>query len=131
MREQISCRDSTNQVPEMTAAGAIVEAQGTARKIVEHERGACGGSTELAIYRASSLYGVDETSIRALWHRRARKFAASHVMDALRQADKYLEARAARERAIIADVADTLERCGSPAARIARKIAEIADEGVK
>lgn len=93
MREQISCRDSTNQVPEMTAAGAIVEAQGIARKIVEHERGACGGSTELAIYRASSLYGVDETSIRALWHRRARKFVASHVMDALRQADKYLEAR--------------------------------------
>lgn len=131
MVRQNACRNSTNQVPELTAAAAISEAQGIARKLIEHERGAVGGSTELAIYRASSLYGVDEHNLKTLWHRRARKFVQSHVMDALRRADQYLAERAERERAITKDVADALARSGHPAAGLAGKIAQMADGDVK
>lgn len=130
MVRQNACRNSTNLVPDMTAIAAIDEAQGLARRIVEHERGACGGSTELAIHRASSLYGVDSSQLKTLWHRRARKLVASHVMDALRRADEYLAARAARERRVIEETAVTLERLGHPAAGLARKIHQMADEGV-
>lgn len=111
----------------MNAAGTIDEAQRLARRVIETERGKCGGNVSLAIYRASSLYGVDENALEMLWHRRARKFVKAHVLDRLRQIDQWLEAKAERERNIIRETAESLERSGSPAAGLARKIAEMAD----
>lgn len=111
----------------MNAVATIDEAQRLARRVIETERGKVGGNVPLAIYRASSLYGVDENSLEALWHRRARKFVKAHILDRLRQIDTWLEEKAERERTIIRETAESLERSGSPAAGLARKIAELAD----
>ena len=119
-----ACRNSTENV---SAEATIEEAQRLARKIVETERGKCGGSVQMAIYRAASLYGVEEGSLRALWERRVRKFVKAHVFLRLKEIDGWLEAKANRERQIIKDVAETLERSNHPAAGLARKIAEAVD----
>ena len=124
MVRQKACRNSTKR---MNASGTIDEAQRLARRVIETERGKVGGSVPLAIFRASSLYGVDENALEALWHRRARKFVKAHILDRLRQIDTWLEERAAREREIIRETAESLERSGSPAARLARQIAEMAN----
>jgi hypothetical protein len=50
------------------------------------------------------------------------------VLERLRQIDTWLEATAERQREIAKDVASSLERRGSSAAGIARKIAELASE---
>lgn len=121
MVRQKSRRNSTNDV---NAEATIEEAQRLARRVIETERGKCGGNVPMAIYRAASVYGVDENSLRALWERRARKFVKAHVFLKLKQIDGWLEAKANREREIIKDVAETLERSNHPAAGLARKIAE-------
>ena len=121
MVRQNTCRNSTKDV---SAEATIEEAQRIARKIVETEKGKCGGSVQMAIYRAASLYGVDEGSLRALWERRIRKFVKAHVFLRLKEIDGWLEARANRERQIIQETAQSLERAGHPAAGLARKIAE-------
>lgn len=123
MVRQNPCRNSTNR---MTAAATIDEAQRIARKVVEAEKGKCGGHVPTALYRASSLYGVEETSLRALWERRARKFVKAHVLDRLREIDAYLEAKATQEIQALRETARVLEERGHPAAGLARRAAEMA-----
>lgn len=110
----------------MSAQATIAEGQRLARRIVEHEKGRCGGHVPTALMRVSSLYGVEESSLRVLWERRARKFVKAHVLDQLRLIDGWLEQRAAAERQALADTAATLERHGSPLAGLARRAAEMA-----
>jgi hypothetical protein len=125
MEQQKDCRGTTN----LTATATIEEARGLARKLVERERAKVGGDVDLAIHRASSLYGVDESALRSLRYRwRALTYVKAHVLERLRHIDEWLEATAERERAIAKDVAETLERRGSPAAGLARSLAQMADE---
>ena len=112
----------------MNAELTMVEAQRLARRVVETERGKCGGNVSLAIYRASSMYGVEENSLRVLWERRARKFVKAHVLLRLREIDEWLQAKADRERTLIRETAEVLEKSGSPAAGLARSIAEMVGE---
>lgn len=112
----------------MNAELTIDEAQRLARRVIETEKGKCGGNVPMAIYRASSMYGVEENSLRVLWERRARKFVKAHVLLRLREIDEWLEAKASRERQIIKETAEVLEQSGSPAAGLARKIAQMAGE---
>jgi hypothetical protein len=113
----------------MSAEATIEEARFLARKVVERERGRVGGDVDRAIQRASSLYGVEESALRSLRYRsRTLKFVKAHVLERLRQVDEWLEATADRERQITQDVAETLERRGSPAAGVARKIADLAEQ---
>lgn len=123
MVRQNRCWNSTN---DMSAAATIEEAQRLARRVIEAEKGKCGGHVPTAIAHASSLYGVEATSLQALWERRARKFVKAHVLDRLREIDCWLEERARREREILAETAETLERRGSPAAWVARRAADLA-----
>lgn len=110
----------------MNAAVTIAEAETLARRIVEAERGKCGGSVPLAISRASSLYGVEEHTLRSLWERRARKFVKAHVFLRLQQIEAYIRDRSERERRELAETASTLERTGHPLAGVARRAAEMA-----
>lgn len=110
----------------MSAAATIDEAQRLARKVIEAEKGKCGGHVPTAIARASSMYGVEANSLQVLWEHRARKFVKAHVLDRLREIDIWLEERAKRERLILAETAEALDRSGSRAAGLARRAAEMA-----
>lgn len=113
----------------MDASVTIEEARGLAQRLIEHERGKCGGDVDVAIFRASSLYGVEESSLRSLRYRwRSLKFVKAHVLEKLRQIDGWLEQRARQEREVLQQTAETLERAGHPSARVARLAAEMARE---
>lgn len=125
MVRQKNCREKTK----MNAEATIEEARSLARKVVERERGHVGGDVDRAIQRASSLYGVEESALRALRYRwRTLKFVKAHVLERLRHIDQWLEATAEREREITKDVATSLERRQSPAAGLARSIADLAEQ---
>lgn len=119
------CRETTM----ITADATVEEARGFVRKIVEHERGKCGGDVDVAIYRASSLYGVEEGTLRSLWLRcRPLKTVAAHIYLRLRQVDDWLEQKARSEREALQKTAEALERAGHPLAGVARRTAEMAGE---
>lgn len=129
MVRQNSKRESANLMT--NADMTIDEAHRLARKLIEHERGKCGGKVEQALFRASQTWGIEESQLRTLWNRwRSLKFVKAHILDRLRQIDAVLEAKAKRERQILADTAETLERAGHPAAGVARMAAEAAREEV-
>lgn len=117
----------------MTSADiSIEEAHRLTRKLIEHERGKCGGKVETALFRASQTWGLEESQLRTLWSRwRSLKFVKAHILDRLRQIDAILAEKARREREILADTATTLERAGHPAAGLARLAAEMAREEEK
>lgn len=120
---QKSCRDATK----MSAETTIEEARFLAHKLVEFERGHCGGDTELAMFRASTRWGIEESALKSLRYRwRSLKFVKAHILDRLRQVDEVLQTRSQREREILQETAQTLERAGSPAAGLARYAAEMA-----
>jgi len=115
----------------MSAEATIEEARGLAHKLVEFEKGQCGGDTELAMFRAAARWGVEESTLKSLRYRwRTLKFVKAHVLERLRQVDVVLQTRAQRERAILQETAETLERVGSPAAGLARIAAQMASEEV-
>lgn len=119
------CRDTTM----VTAETTIQEARHFANKLVENERGKCGGDVDMAIYRASCLTGIEEGTFRSLRYRwRALRFVKAHIYERLRQADAWLEEQSARQQAILQDTAETLERAGHPAAGLARRAADLAGE---
>jgi hypothetical protein len=113
----------------MSAAATIEEARMLAGKLVEFERGKCGGDVDLAMFNASTKYGVDESSLRSLRYRwRSLKFVKAHVFLRLKEINEYIEARAERERQILADTARILEERGSSAAWLARRASDLAGE---
>ena len=113
----------------VTAETTIEEARRYAHRLVENERGKCGGDVDMAIHRASSLTGIEEGTFRSLRYRwRALSFVKAHIYERLRQADAWLEEQAKRQQAILKDTAETLERAGHPAAGLARRAAEMARE---
>lgn len=115
--------------PMLSADTTIEEAHHLTRKLIEYERGKVGGRVEAALYRASQTWGIEEGQLRTLWHRwRSLKFVKAHVLDRLRQIDAVLEEKARRERRILAETAETLERVGHPAAGLARYAAEAVSE---
>lgn len=110
-----------------TAISTVEEAARYAKRAIQYERGKCGGSLELAIYRVSAKWGVDEGPLRMLWKRAGElKAVKGHILDRLRQIDEIISTAAERERAILADTARILEERGSPAAGLARAAADLA-----
>ena len=76
-------RKNTNEYVE----SVIAEARNIAAFLVEIERGKCGGDVDLAIYRAASLYGLEESSIRSLRYRwRELQDVKGSVLERLRDA---------------------------------------------
>jgi hypothetical protein len=112
-----------------TASSTVEEAARLTKKIVQHERGKCGGGLDLAFYRVSAKWGVDEGPLRMLWKRAGElKAVKGHILDRLRQIDEVLNTAAERERTILAETAQLLEERGSSAAWLARKAADLAGE---
>jgi len=113
----------------VTAESTIHEARQYANRLVENERGKCGGDVDIAIYRASCLTGIEEGTFRSLRYRwRTLSFVKAHIFERLRQADAWLEEQAKRQQTILNETAETLERAGHPAAGLARRAAEMASE---
>ncbi|MGE0289294.1 MAG: hypothetical protein AB7I42_26535 [Bradyrhizobium sp.] len=113
----------------MSAAASIEEARSLAHRLVQFEKGRCGGDTALAIFNAASVWDVEESALRMLRYRsRSLTYVKAHILDRLRQADAIIQERAKREREILRETAEALERHGHPAARLARMAAEAAGE---
>ncbi len=111
----------------MSAAATVEEARSLAQRLVEYERGKCAGDVDVAIHRASSLYGVDESALRSLRYRwRTLRYVKAHILDRLRHANEWLAEQANQERESLQRTAQILEQRRSPAARLARIAAEMA-----
>ena len=111
----------------MSADLTIDEARKLTRRIVSSEIGNCGGIVPRAIERVSAKYGVEQSSLIALWGNRFRKSVKGHVLDKLRQIDGWLEAKASAERQAIRETAEQMARAGHPAAGVALAAAEYAE----
>lgn len=114
----------------MSAAQATVEdAARKIRRIVEYERGRCGGNVERALERTTALWGIEPGAVHSLWKRwRSLKSIKAHVMDRIRQVDAVIAAAAERQRVILEETAQILEERKDPAAGLARMAAEMARE---
>lgn len=113
----------------MTAQVTVEEAARKVRRIVEYEKGRCGGNVERALERATALWGIEPGAVHSLWKRwRSLKSIKAHVMDRIRQVDAVIEAAAERQRTILEETAQILEERKSPAAGLARHAAEMARE---
>lgn len=76
-------RKNTNDFVE----AVIAEARNLSAFLVEVERGKCGGDVDLAIHRAASLYGFEESSLRSLRYRwRELQDVKASVLERLREA---------------------------------------------
>jgi O-acetyl-ADP-ribose deacetylase (regulator of RNase III) len=76
-------RKNTNDFVE----AVITEARNLSAFLVEVERGKCGGDVDLAIHRAASLYGFEESSLRSLRYRwRELQDVKGSVLERLREA---------------------------------------------
>jgi hypothetical protein len=118
-----ACRETTN----MNAAATVEEARSLAHRLIEYERGKCAGDVDVAIHRASSLYGIEESALRSLRYRwRSLKFVKAHIFLRLKQIDEWFDERAKQERQALNRTAEILEQRGSRAAGIARFAAEMA-----
>lgn len=103
----------------------VEEAQRLVRKLVKFEMSRSGVDKETALERATTIWKVEASAVRAAWKRRNRKSVKSRVMDRLRQMDEYIEALASKHRAAIHQTADDLEKSGSRAAGVARFAADM------
>ena len=112
-----------------TAQVTVEEAARKVRRIVEYEKGRCGGNVERAIERTTTIWGIEPGAVHSLWKRwRSLKSIKAHVMDRIRQVDAVIEAAARRQEEILEETAQILEERQSPAAGIARMAAEMARE---
>lgn len=124
-RQIKDCRDTKMS----TADSTVEEAARLTRRLVEFERGRCGGRTDQALHRLSAVWGIDSGSVRQLWKRAQHlTFVKAHILDRLRQANEVIATAAQREREILADTARILEERGSSAAWLARQAADLAGE---
>ena len=90
-------RKNTNEFVE----AVIGEARNIAAFLVELERGKCGGDVDLAIHRAASFYGIEESSFRTLRYRwRELQDVKASVLERLRDAYEAVYERQ-RQQAII------------------------------
>jgi hypothetical protein len=90
-------RKNTNDFVE----AVIAEARRISAFLVETERGKCGGDVDLAIHRAASLYGFEESSLRSLRYRwRELQDVKASVLERLREAYESVYERQ-RQHAII------------------------------
>lgn len=120
-----ACRETTK----MNAEATVEEARFLANRLVEYERGKCAGDVDVALHRASTLYGIEEGALRSLRYRwRSLKFVKAHVFLRLKQVDEWFEERARQERQALRRTAEILEERGSCAAGIARTAAEMVGE---
>ncbi len=117
----------------MSTADATVEiAARKMRRIVEYEKGRCGGNVERALDRTTALWGIEPGTVRSLWKRwRSLKSIKAHVWIRIEQVDAVIEAAASRQRTILEETAQILEERGSPVAGLARAAAEAAREEVE
>jgi ERCC4-type nuclease len=113
----------------MTAQVTVEEAARKVRRIVEYEKGRCGGNVERALERTTALWGIEPGAVHSLWKRwRTLKSIKAHVMDRIRQVDAVIEAAAERQRVILEETAQILEERKDPAAGLARKAADLVRE---
>jgi O-acetyl-ADP-ribose deacetylase (regulator of RNase III) len=90
-------RKNTNEFVE----AVITEARRISAFLVETERGKCGGDVDLAIHRAASRYGFEESSLRSLRYRwRELQDVKASVLERLREAYEAVYERQ-RQQAII------------------------------
>ena len=121
-----SVRETANM---STADATVEEAARKVRRIVEYEKGRCGGNVERALERTTALWGIEPGAVHSLWKRwRTLRSIKAHVMDRIRQVDAVIEAAAERQRTILDETAQILEERKSPAAGLARMAAEMARE---
>jgi hypothetical protein len=114
----------------MNAETTVNEARQLANLLVEEERGHVGGNVDLAIYRVSTRYGVDDSALRSLRYRwRQLKQVPAHVLEALREAyeDMY-EAQRRKLRHQIA-IEKATARPGSPMEDRIRKARLLLEQG--
>lgn len=113
----------------MTAQVTVEEAARKMRRIVEYEKGRCGGNVERALERTTSLWGIEPGAVHSLWKRwRSLKSIKAHVMDRIRHVDAVIAEAASRQRTILEETAQILEERKDPAAGLARMAAEAARE---
>lgn len=115
----------------LTADATVEEAQLKLRRLVEFEKGRCGGHVPTALQRVSENWGIDPGPVNSLWNRRLIKSVKGHILDRLRQADAILKEYANHHRRALEETAATLERHHHPAARLARLAADAAREEVE
>ena len=121
-----SVRETANM---STADATVEEAARKVRRIVEYEKGRCGGNVERALERTTALWGIEPGAVHSLWKRwRSLRSIKAHVMDRIREVDAVIEAAAERQRTILEETAQILEERKSPAAGLARYAAEMARE---
>lgn len=113
----------------VTAEAHIEESARYLRRLVEYEKGRCGGDVDTALFRATSLWGVEPGAVNSLWRRpKTLTYVKSHIWWGLKQIDAYLEELAKRQEKAIEETAQILEERKSPAAGIARFAARMARE---
>jgi hypothetical protein len=125
MVKQTSCREATK----VSGVATVDVARRIARRVVERQKGLCGGKLDTAFFQCSALLGITEGTLRMLYQpSRILKSVTAEIYLRLVQFDEALKEIAAAERAAATSVADDLERRGHPAARMARLLASMADE---
>jgi ERCC4-type nuclease len=118
-----SCHETQEM---MTAQVTVEEAARKVRRIVEYEKGRCGGNVERALERTTALWGIEPGAVRSLYRRwRTLRSIKAHVMDRIRQVDEIIQTAADRQRAILEETAQILEERRDPAAGLARKAADL------
>jgi hypothetical protein len=113
----------------MTPDETVDDARRMTRRIVLFQAGKCGGKIEQAMGQVSDLCGVGFGSLKMLWSRsKELKSVDGRILKRLEQFDAYIDALESRERDLIAETAEDLAARNHPAAWVARKMLEMADE---
>jgi ERCC4-type nuclease len=111
----------------MTAQVTVEDAARKLRRIVEYEKGRCGGNVERALERTTALWGIEPGAVHSLWKRwRSLRSIKAHVWIRIEQVNAVIEAAAERQRSILEETAKVLEERQDPAAGLARKVADLA-----
>jgi hypothetical protein len=120
-------KKSVHETQEMMTAQVTVEdAARKLRRIVEYEKGRCGGNVERALERTTALWGIEPGAVHSLWKRwRSLRSIKAHVWIRIEQVNAVIEAAAERQRAILEETAQILEERKDPAAGLARKAADL------
>lgn len=124
-------KKSLRETQEMMTADAFVDdAARNLRRLVEYEKGKCGGDVDRALGYATSKWGVDPGAVNSLWKRpHTLTSVKAHIWWGLKQINAYLDELATRQQIAVEETARVLEERKDPAAGIARKIADLVREG--
>lgn len=89
----------------------IAEARTLSAYLVEIERGKCGGDVDLAIHRASMLWGIEEGAIKSLRYRwRELHDVKASLLERLREAYETVYERQCRQAEIEREIEATISK---------------------